>query len=1476
MSWAETIPKELERIPKRLVALYGLKGEENVEHKKVLQLFKDISETFQQNYVDWSDRKDWKLSPEKKKQYDERMTRGILKTKWMRKYLDEIPSVILLFFDLDWDESDFSDRLKNCKKIYDDLVELLSNRKIEIVVTLLQRRQHIISDDDDDPYSERQRQFKESINVNTILNVPMDALNKCIRIVHEEIVPLSTEFYWNKIRKIKSHKDFLNDVTHKLLIARHSFKLAFFYEIQGKLAYAFDNYLATDAQLMNRAPHHRSNTLEIKTIIGFCRYKMMLLNMRRNIVNPFNANRELFDKTMLIYREHIGYSQLLFEHLSWMGKYYSLFADLHNTQTDRQENDETFISNQHLLQLTTKFVNMKHSYKSDDLSSNLSNCHSIAFYYFYSAVLLHRRLRSVSSIQLDNSFDESVKNFHESNQKMINEFLQRNMNRLKIRVNDEWNELNILEKLFRSSEFYGHRPWRRVQYTQNVNDGHEEKAIECLIHLEKMEEKTIKKKIINLLWKCCVELKSTTFAHFALMIHLRLSFHYMEYGEFKLSLKHLMVIRESLCRFNSRQFTRIYLKKLLNNSINSYNIKFTLISLLSATSFLMNDNENERRFFELSLFHFLQFGWSGFITKSTNPERLANENEMEKWRNVGNVRELKIPSKLLISPFLDVYIHIPKKTHQNDEEIVIELKFISFLKLNIEIDSIKLILTENSGKYLKNSMEEKLENFKLIHGEVEMVEMKLMPIECNLGRCLEVEEIELKFFMVNEDGEKSRDFINFLISKEDFGHRNLNQFLHWSSPIQSSIDQQIIFNKNQLDIPFRRWLNEKERQILMKSTEIRNLNRKTKILSSDKSIDLQMKIDNRLILISNEIYSFDVGVTNESSSAIDDLHITYELLVKENDDNKLTTMENIPIVALFHLDKNFYKNEDEELEEYNNVRWMTDNRLIRFEHKRKLKTFDGDLESLRKIVDGREELRELIENDDFQLTNEHMKQLDMTTNLNDINSDTSSLIDDIDMENYFLDNNSFDEEIDDNLNDSINIDNESVNEKKNRSFEIDEDKRNISVRSLNSDEILKFRVVIQSPKSISSSQLIFKLNYTIPISSKDGQFLFNANAHSTRLIIIETREPLQISHCLNEPLTPVISSIPMNDVEQVQSKKKMIIDDEKNSIEKIVHFSLPSQKKNETNLHPSINNNNNNNTNDDDDDENDENDQDISMRDLSENSSKDDSSKSSSRMKVKQLLNRKVVTSPESTVDSNLIDQKNKEDNLSNEISNRLIDANHPILVHSQFQLNIDESLEIVKIDFDRPIQMHRLPSRNPLSNIQLSSTQPLYQISYEVVPLTKSWSQSSMVEEKVKMFIDVRRKYSNVKVPLRIESNLPKIQRWYECPIRINVRHLPTILKLNGSYSFSFEFINESSINTINLTYRISYEDFSFCVFDGKTSGLLSIPSGRSTILPMTICPHVLGSHHFPNIYFSGPFQQQLTIYFNKQIRKRIFIVVK
>jgi trafficking protein particle complex subunit 11 len=82
-----------------------------------------------------------------KSSYEWHIPKGILKSCWLHKHLFEIPSVAVMFFDLDWDDVYWNDKRTECVARVEHLRRSLHLRNTRICLVLIQMNAHLPSDD---------------------------------------------------------------------------------------------------------------------------------------------------------------------------------------------------------------------------------------------------------------------------------------------------------------------------------------------------------------------------------------------------------------------------------------------------------------------------------------------------------------------------------------------------------------------------------------------------------------------------------------------------------------------------------------------------------------------------------------------------------------------------------------------------------------------------------------------------------------------------------------------------------------------------------------------------------------------------------------------------------------------------------------------------------------------------------------------------------------------------------------------------------------------------------------------------------------------------------------------------------------------------------------------------------------------------------------------------------------------------------
>lgn len=146
MSWASSIPKELSVQPLPLVILTGLDIKHNAVHKEIWDGFNArTNQKFRYKLLDG----DYEYPKCKNKRPIEfYMPKGIFKSNWLSKHLYVIPSLVVVFFDLDWDEPNWKEKQMECATKVELVRHSLLDRNTRIILVLVQKHPSIPIDGD--------------------------------------------------------------------------------------------------------------------------------------------------------------------------------------------------------------------------------------------------------------------------------------------------------------------------------------------------------------------------------------------------------------------------------------------------------------------------------------------------------------------------------------------------------------------------------------------------------------------------------------------------------------------------------------------------------------------------------------------------------------------------------------------------------------------------------------------------------------------------------------------------------------------------------------------------------------------------------------------------------------------------------------------------------------------------------------------------------------------------------------------------------------------------------------------------------------------------------------------------------------------------------------------------------------------------------------------------------------------------------
>ncbi|XP_077103584.1 trafficking protein particle complex subunit 11 [Siphateles boraxobius] len=322
------LPPELCCRPMAFVALTGLDVVYNAIHRAIWDAFcaNRRADRVPISFKVLAGDHEYPKCRTKRTSYEWYIPKGILKTGWMNKHLNLVPALVVLFYELDWDDPQWKEKQSECATKVEIVRTSLQGRNTKVAVVLIQKKTPL-PPGEDLVASERASALCGACDLSgkSLFVLPhTDHLVGYIIRLENAFYEHAQTYYYNEIRRVKSHKEFLNKTTHQLLFVRHQFKMGFFSELKQDTQNAL-KYYRTAYVLIHELRAHETNILEIKTMGGFINYKICRLCFQHN--TPLDAIAQ-FRKHIDLCKKKIGSAELAFEHTAWMSKQFQSFGDL--------------------------------------------------------------------------------------------------------------------------------------------------------------------------------------------------------------------------------------------------------------------------------------------------------------------------------------------------------------------------------------------------------------------------------------------------------------------------------------------------------------------------------------------------------------------------------------------------------------------------------------------------------------------------------------------------------------------------------------------------------------------------------------------------------------------------------------------------------------------------------------------------------------------------------------------------------------------------------------------------------------------------------------------------------------------------------------------------------------------------------------------------------------------------------------------
>ncbi|KNC85430.1 hypothetical protein SARC_02380 [Sphaeroforma arctica JP610] len=268
----------------------------------------------------------------------------------MFKHMHALPSVMVVFFELEWNDPYWSRMESECAAHLTAVRKSLEGRLCKLVVVLL----HQITYLKDDPQADvRAISFRRACEVegkNSLFILPVNEKEKNPDVFQGYVNRLDSVFkdlasaaIDEQAGRIRSHRVPAGAPGYSVYTIRHQFKLAFFNETLSRSHEAIRHYSSAYSELLTlRQSRSQSMTHvqknEIKAMAGLINHRSCSLQLVLNhwkAIELFRRHLSHFKEVPTLATPHANMSAAIsdsivdsFRHLSWISRQYQVFGEL--------------------------------------------------------------------------------------------------------------------------------------------------------------------------------------------------------------------------------------------------------------------------------------------------------------------------------------------------------------------------------------------------------------------------------------------------------------------------------------------------------------------------------------------------------------------------------------------------------------------------------------------------------------------------------------------------------------------------------------------------------------------------------------------------------------------------------------------------------------------------------------------------------------------------------------------------------------------------------------------------------------------------------------------------------------------------------------------------------------------------------------------------------------------------------------------
>ncbi|KAF0310304.1 Trafficking protein particle complex subunit 11 [Amphibalanus amphitrite] len=319
------LPEELKQVPQVNVGFVGLDPKNVETHKTIVDAFTSSRkvDTHGIHYSIIAGDREFPPAKPKRTTYEWFLPKGILKRKWMKKHLYDLPAVVIIFFDLDWGDPAWNEKKIGCSSRVKAIRAALTTQQTRLAVVLVQRA----AAGDDPQAAERAADLCAACDLppKSLWVLPItDHLSQYAMRLESAFYELAQTYYHQRVKAIRAHRELLSKSHHQALFVRHQFKLGFFCEVRQDMAAAYKAYQQGYAHLLE-LPTTDLTLCELKVVAAMLSFKVCRLAFRQNLPRDAIAH---FRRHVELFRARVGPQELAVEHCGWLAQQYQWFGEV--------------------------------------------------------------------------------------------------------------------------------------------------------------------------------------------------------------------------------------------------------------------------------------------------------------------------------------------------------------------------------------------------------------------------------------------------------------------------------------------------------------------------------------------------------------------------------------------------------------------------------------------------------------------------------------------------------------------------------------------------------------------------------------------------------------------------------------------------------------------------------------------------------------------------------------------------------------------------------------------------------------------------------------------------------------------------------------------------------------------------------------------------------------------------------------------